>query len=59
MLTLKFSSIFSLSILPLNLNTLHENRAFVRYEAPEFPFTAVFGAEKGHPFVKDILDSYI
>lgn len=41
-----------------SIDDLLENRAFVGYEAPEFPFTAVFGAEKGHPFVKDILDSY-
>ena len=41
-----------------SIDDLLENRAFVGYEAPEFPFTAVFGAEKGHPFVKDILDYY-
>lgn len=41
-----------------SIDDLLENRAFVGYEAPDYPFTAVFGAEKGHPFLKDILDSY-
>ncbi len=40
------------------IDDLLENRAFVGYEAPNYPFTAVFGAEKGHPFVKDILEIY-
>ena len=34
------------------------DRAFVGYENADYPFTAVFGAEKGHPFVKSILDYY-
>lgn len=34
------------------------DRAFVGYENPDYPFTAVFGAEKGHPLVKSILDYY-
>lgn len=34
------------------------DRAFVGYENPDYPFTAVFGAEKGHPFLKSILDYY-
>lgn len=34
------------------------HRAFVGYETPDYPFTAVFGAEKGHPFIKSILDYY-
>lgn len=41
-----------------NLEELLENRAFVGYENPQYPFTAVFGAEKGHPFLKSILDYY-
>lgn len=41
-----------------NLDSLLNDKAFVGFEAPEFPFTAVFGAEKGHPFIKDILDYY-
>lgn len=41
-----------------NIDFLLENKAFVGYETPNHPFTAVFGAEKGHPFIKDILDSY-
>lgn len=41
-----------------SLDSLRSNRAFVGFENPTYPFTAVFGAEKGHPFVKDILDMY-
>ena len=41
-----------------NLEELLENRAFVGYETPDYPFTAVFGAEKGHPFIKKMLDYY-
>ena len=41
-----------------NIDECLENRAFVGYETPDYPFTAVFGAEKGHPFIKDILDYY-
>lgn len=35
-----------------------DNRAFVGFENPQYPFTAVFGAEPHHPFVKDMLDYY-
>lgn len=41
-----------------NFDKFINNRAFVGFENPEYPFTAVFGAEKGHPFVKDMLDYY-
>ncbi len=41
-----------------NLNELRENRAFVGFENPEYPFTAAFGAEKNHPLIKDMLDYY-
>lgn len=41
-----------------NFEKFLNNRAFVGYENPDYPFTAVFGAEKGHPFVKSILDYY-
>ena len=34
------------------------NDAFVGYEHPDYPFTAVFGAKKGHPLIKDMLDYY-
>lgn len=34
------------------------NKAFVGYENYTSPFTAVFGAEAKHPFVKDMLDYY-
>ncbi|MFV0274641.1 MAG: glycosyltransferase family 32 protein [Bacilli bacterium] len=40
------------------IDDLLNNRAFVGYENPNFPFTAVFGAEKSHPLIKDILDYY-
>lgn len=40
------------------LDDLLNDRAFVGYERPDYPFTAVFGAEKGHPFVKKMLDYY-
>ncbi|MEG2711862.1 MAG: capsular polysaccharide synthesis protein, partial [Clostridia bacterium] len=40
------------------LDDLLENKAFVGYENYDHPFTAVFGAEPGHPFIKDMLDYY-
>lgn len=40
------------------LDDLLENKAFVGYEQPDYPFTAVFGAEKGHEFIKDIINYY-
>ncbi len=41
-----------------NLEKFLSNKAFVGFENPQYPFTAVFGAEKGHPFIKDMLDYY-
>lgn len=41
-----------------NLDSFLSDRAFVGFERPEFPFTAVFGAEAGHPLIKDMLDYY-
>lgn len=41
-----------------NFDNFLDHRAFVGFENPDFPFTAVFGAEKGHPFVKEMLDYY-
>lgn len=41
-----------------NLEELLDNKAFVGYENPDYPFTAVFGAEKNHPFIKKMLDYY-
>lgn len=41
-----------------SLDPVLDNRAFVGYERPDFPFTAVFGAEKGHPLIKEMLDYY-
>lgn len=34
------------------------NKAFIGFENNYMPFTAVFGAEKKHPFIKDVLDLY-
>jgi hypothetical protein len=41
-----------------NFDNLLNNRAFVGFENAHYPFTAVFGAEKGHPFVRDMLNYY-
>lgn len=41
-----------------NFDKYINNKAFVGYENPDYPFTAVFGAQKGHPFVKKILQYY-
>lgn len=41
-----------------NFDSFLKDKVFVGYENPEFPFTAVFGAEKGHPFIKKLLDYY-
>ena len=50
---------FDTDILVLdNLDELLYNKAFIGYESNQYPFTAVFGAEKGHPFVKKVLDYY-
>lgn len=40
------------------LDRFREHRAFVGFERPDYPFTACFGTESGHPLVKDILDYY-
>lgn len=41
-----------------NFDDFLNHRAFVGFENPNYPFTAAFGAEKGHPLVKDMLDYY-
>lgn len=41
-----------------NFDTFLEHKAFVGFENPQYPFTAVFGAEKEHPLVKDMLEYY-
>ena len=41
-----------------DLKDLLDNKAFVGYEHPDYPFTAVFGAEPHHPFIKKLLDYY-
>lgn len=41
-----------------NFDNFLGNRAFVGFENKYYPFTAVFGAEQKHPFVKDMLDYY-
>ncbi|MEG1059238.1 MAG: glycosyltransferase, partial [Clostridia bacterium] len=41
-----------------NLEKYLGNTAFIGFEDIEYPFTAVFGARKGNPFVKRLLDEY-
>lgn len=41
-----------------NFDAFLNYRAFVGYENPDYPFTAVFGAEKEHPLLESILDYY-
>lgn len=41
-----------------NFDDFLNHRAFVGFENLNYPFTAAFGAEKGHPLVKDMLDYY-
>ena len=41
-----------------NIDELLINKAFVGFESHDYPFTAVFGAEKEHEFCKRVLDYY-
>ena len=41
-----------------NLDEFLHNEAFIGYEDDNFPFTAVFGAVKGHSLIKHILEMY-
>lgn len=41
-----------------NFDKFLDHEAFVGFENKDNPFTAVFGAKKGHPFVKKMLDYY-
>lgn len=41
-----------------NFDNFLNNKAFVGFENPDHPFTAVFGAEAEHPLVKDMLLYY-
>ena len=41
-----------------NFEKLLANDAFIGYENKNLPFTAVFGAKKNHPFIKDLLNHY-
>ena len=41
-----------------NFDRFLNNRAFVGFENPQYPFTAVFGAEPGHPLVNDMIEYY-
>lgn len=41
-----------------NFDNFLNNKAFVGFENIDHPFTAVFGAEKNHPLLKDMLDYY-
>lgn len=45
-------------IIRKDITPLLNNRAFVGFETDEYPFTAVFGAEPKHPFLKDMLDMF-
>lgn len=40
------------------LDNFLNDKAFVGFENPDYPYTACFGCEKGHPLVKKILDYY-
>lgn len=40
------------------LDDLLKNKAFVGFENDTHPFTAVFGAESNHPFIKQMLNYY-
>lgn len=40
------------------LDSLLQNRAFIGFENANYLSAAIFGAEKGHPFIKNILDYY-
>ena len=41
-----------------SLDKFLNDRAFVGFENPNYPYTAACGCEKGHPLTKDILDYY-
>lgn len=41
-----------------NFDEFLNHKAFVGFENIDHPFTAVFGAEKNHPLIKDMLDYY-
>lgn len=41
-----------------SLDKFLDNRAFVGFENPNYPYTAACGCEKGHPLIKDVLDYY-
>ena len=40
------------------LDKFLDNKAFVGFENKDYPYTAAFGSEKGHPFIKKVLDYY-
>ena len=41
-----------------SLTPLIDNKAFIGFENNNYLSAAIFGAEKGHPFMQDILDYY-
>ena len=41
------------------LDELLTNRAFIGFENKDYLSAAIFGAESGHPFIKDILNYYV
>jgi len=41
-----------------SLDKFLNDKAFVGFENKDYPYTAAFGCEKGHPLVKKVLDYY-
>lgn len=41
-----------------SLDKFLKDKAFVGFENKDYPYTAAFGCEKGHPLVKKVLDYY-
>ena len=41
-----------------SLDKFLDNKAFVGFENKDYLYTACFGSEKGHPFIKKVLDYY-
>lgn len=42
-----------------NIDVFLNNRAFSSFESKEYIQTAIMGAEKGHPWIKELLDYYV
>lgn len=46
------------NVVQRTLDSFRRDRAFVGFERIDYPFTACFGAEKGHPFTASLLEDY-